>query len=232
MAMKPFTLLAALAPFTLGACATLFAPPSPYAYDKKGDLVEFNYAWSAETSRQPALVRQLRGDLERAFRDTATAAEADRATAKAAGRTFNGHRYSRRWTTAGQSAQLLSLDGRLKASTGGPASTSVDGLLWDRKARARVPADRLFASDDAAQLVRGAGCTVLAGDRASAACAASASLALIPGDDNHNRRFDHFRFASPGNEAAPMVANVPISAAMLAAIKPSYRAQFEVGQPQ
>ena len=84
----------------------------------------------------------VRGDLERAFRDTATAAEADRATAKAAGRTFNGHRYSRRWTTAGQSAQLLSLDGRLRASTGGPASTSVDGLLWDRRARARVPVAR------------------------------------------------------------------------------------------
>ena len=83
MAMKPFTLLAALAPFTLGACATLFAPPSPYAYDKKGDLVEFNYAWSAETSRQPALVRQLRGDLEGAFRDTSSAAEADRAAARA-----------------------------------------------------------------------------------------------------------------------------------------------------
>ena len=52
------------------------------------------------------------------------------------------------------------IDGlRLIAPAASPASTSVDGLLWDRKARARVPADRLFASDDAAQLVRGAGAT-------------------------------------------------------------------------
>ena len=33
------------APLALAGCATLFGPRSPFAVDRKGDTVEFNYAW-------------------------------------------------------------------------------------------------------------------------------------------------------------------------------------------
>jgi hypothetical protein len=233
--MKPITLAILFAPLGLGACATLFGAASPFAFDRKGELVEFNYAWSAEASRQPALVRRLRRDLEAAFASTTAAAEADRAAAKASGRLFKGHRYTRRWTTAGQSARLLSLDGRLTASTGAAASHRADGLLWDRATRTAIAVDQLFvAAGSAAQLVRTPGCALLARRDAAASCASPGAVAMLPADDNDNGRFDHFRLVAPtpARGADATVVNVAVSAALLATLKPAYRAGFEVAQPQ
>ena len=56
-----------LAPLALAGCATIFGPKSPFALDRKGELVEFNYAWSAEASAVPTLVRRLNSDLETSF---------------------------------------------------------------------------------------------------------------------------------------------------------------------
>ncbi|MDQ3074831.1 MAG: hypothetical protein M3Q88_04365 [Pseudomonadota bacterium] len=249
--MKQIALFAALAPLTLGACATLFGSASPFAYDKKGDLVEFNYSWSAEASRNPSLVRRLRGDLERSFATAAATAEADRARALAMKRPFRAHQYSRRWTTAGQSSRLLSLDGRLLASTGrAQPSHGADGLLWDRSARAEVKLDRLFNTSAALdRLVRVPGCGMLDLERArrhrarvtpGAAftdCPASSALTLVPSDTNRNRRFDHIRLTAPHSVAGAYAEGdhsiaLPITATMLAAIKPAFRPSFEVGQPQ
>jgi hypothetical protein len=228
------TLLVGLSPLALGACATLF-PASPFAYDKKGELVEFNYAWSAEASRTPALARKLKVDLEREFQIAATAAEVERAAARAAGKTYRGSTYSRRWTTAGQSARLLSLDGRLKTRDGsGNVARRADGLLWDRSARSEVAVDRLFDTSGAADaMLRLPGCAKLR----NAAPTCRREVAIIPVDSDRNRRFDHFRLIVPSSSAEAASdpgedLSVPVSASMLAALKPGYRAGFEVAQPQ
>ena len=226
--MKPITLLAALAPLTLGACATLFGPGSPFAVDRKGDLVEFTYAWSAEASRNPLLARHLRADLERAFAASASTARADRAATFAAGRKFVGHRYDRRWTTAGQSARLLSLDGSLAVTTGAGSTARADGLLWDRPRRREVRIEQLFTTPAAFDaLVRLPGCA-----RIERACATPRDLTVGPGDSDRNRRFDHLRVAATAGSARATIADsrLAISAAMLAAIDPAFRASFEVGQ--
>ncbi len=239
---------AVLAPLALAACIGPFARSAPYAYDKKGDLVEFNYAWSAEVSANPVLRRRLRADLERSFTASAAAAETDRASAQAAGRPFHGHQYSRRWTTAGQSARLLSLDGRLLASTGGAhPDHSADGLLWDRASRAEIKPDRLFTNGSSLQtLVRVPGCAMLASERTRrlgnvpatgemANPCPTEGVAVVPSDADHNRRFDHIRLLAPNGSAGAYVEgtydlSVPVTATMLAAIKPLYRAGFEVAQ--
>ena len=81
--MKPIPLraasLALAASLTLAGCATLFGPTNPYAVDRKGELVEYNYAWSAEASAVPVLVRRLQSDLETLFTAATSRAEADRA---------------------------------------------------------------------------------------------------------------------------------------------------------
>lgn len=228
-------ILGALAPCALGACATLF-PGSPFDYDKKGDLVEFNYAWSAEASRTPVLARRLRADLEREFTIAATAAEAERAAVRAAGKTFSGNQYSRRWTTAGQSRRLLSLEGRLKTRDGsGVVIRRADGLLWDRNARAEIGFERLFDGANAATLlVRAPGCA--ANRNASRAC--TSTVAVVPVDSDRNRRFDQFRLVVPSRSSGASAddagkdVTLPITATMLAALKPAYRPGFEVGQPQ
>lgn len=249
--MKQIAIFAALAPITLGACATLFGSASPFAFDKKGDLVEFNYSWSAEASRYPLLVRRLRGDLERSFDVAATTAEADRAQALAMKRPFRAHQYSRRWTTAGQSSRLLSLESRVLAFTGGAhPSHGADGLLWDRSARAEVKLDRLFVASNALdKLVRIPGCALLDVERAKrrnaqvrpgdafSDCPALRTLALVPRDTNRNSRFDHIRLVAPhavagGYAEGSYDISLPVTATMLAALKPAYRPSFEVGQPQ
>jgi hypothetical protein len=226
--MKPITLLAALAPLSLGACATLFGPGSPFAVDRKGELVEFTYAWSAEASRQPLLARRLRADLERAFAASAAAATADRAATLAAGRDFTGHRYDRRWTTAGQSSRLLSLEGRLAVATGAGSTARADGLLWDRPRRRAVRVAQLFTSPAAFDaLVLLPGCA-----RLERACAAPRELTVVPVDADRNRRFDQLRIAATAGTARATIADtrLAVSAAMLTAIEPAWRASFEVGQ--
>jgi hypothetical protein len=251
--MKQIALPVALAlalPLALTACIGPFARIAPYAYDKKGDLVEFNYAWSAEVSADPRLRRILKADLERSFSATAAAAEADRAASAAAGRPFHSHQYNRRWTTAGQSPRLLSLDGRLMAFTGGAhPDHAATGLLWDRYARASIKPDRLFVNASSlGTLVRAPSCAMLASERTRrlgdapasdgmAAPCPTAGVAVIPSDANHNRRFDHIRVVAVNGVAGPNVEgtydlSVPVTANMLAAIKPLYRSGFEVAQPQ
>jgi hypothetical protein len=228
--MKSSTTLAALLPLALGGCATLFGPASPFAYDKKGELVEFNYAWSAEASRQPMLVRRLRADLEQAFKATAAAAEADRSEARASGRPFKAHRYTRRWETAGQSSRLLSLDGRLSASTGAGATYRADTALWDRSTRSLIQPQQLFLSSAAAdQFGVRAGCLGKARiPGPDVADCVPAGVAPVPADRDNNRLFDHFRVVAPGPR--PVIVAIPVTAQMLAALKPAYRPGFEVAQ--
>ena len=215
----------ALAPLALAACIGPFARTSPYAYDKKGELVEFNYAWSAEASADRSLGRRLRADLERSFKAAEAAAVADRAQAAAANRPFRAHRYNRRWTTAGQSARLLSLDGRLQSFTGDDRPIEIaDALLWDRRTRSEVAPASLFTSNEALdRLVRVPAC-----NRDREGCPPFFADKLVLTDNNRNRRFDHVRFAVRGSKDIVL----PISATLLAAIKPTYRSSFEVAQPQ
>lgn len=243
-------LLIILAPLALAGCATLFGPRSPFAVDRKGDTVEFNYAWSAEASAIPALVRRLRGDLETAWAAASTSAQADRAAALAANRPFKGHQFSRRWTTAGQSSRLLSLEGQTLIFTGGaPPSHGVEALLWNRPARAEIKAERLFnTADKLNKLVRVPFCVTLEGERAKrrgaqvrpgdafSACPQLRELAIVPADSNANRRFDRFRLVAPHGVAGAYAEGrydiaVAVTAAMRAALKPAYRSSFEV-QPQ
>ena len=214
-----------LAPFALIGCATLFGPTSPFAFDRKGELVEFNYAWSAEATAQRTLARRLNADLERSFKAAEAAALADRAQAAATKRPFRAHRYNRRWTTAGQSARLLSLDGRLQSFTGNDRpSERADALLWDRRTRSEVAPASLFTSNDApVRLLRVPAC-----NRDRDGCPPFYANNLVMTDNNRNRRFDHVRFAVQGSKDTV----VPISATLLAAIKPIYRSSFEVAQPQ
>ena len=244
--MKPLLLLA---PLALAGCATLFGPTSPFAVDRKGELVEFNYAWSAEASAVPALVRRLDSDLETTFNATAATAQADRAAAQAAGRRFTGHQFNRRWTTAGQSPRLLSLAGETLYFTGAPYPRhGSDGLLWDRLSRREIGVERLFtAGNNLEKLVRAPFCVTLDGERAKrrgvamptgdayTACPKIGELAVLPADSNADDRFDRIRIIAPpgvvGASEGRYDIAIPVTAALRAAISFPYRSSFEV-QPQ
>jgi len=243
--MKPITLFSALAPLSLGACAALFGSSSPFALDRKGDLVEFNYAWSAEASRQPALVRQLRRDLEASFSATTAAAAADRASANATKRPFRSHSFSRRWATAGQSSRLLSLDGRTSTFTGGAhPNHGSKALLWDRRLRREVTLASLLASPQSlTTLLRPAYCRALDAERARrrggsvpavamfAGCPRLDQLTLVPADRDRDGRFDTLRMIADPYVAGPYsegyyVIEQALGPRFRSELKPAYRASF------
>ena len=239
------------APLALAGCATLFGPRSPFAVDRKGDTVEFNYAWSAEASAIPALVRRLRSDLETAWRAASTTAATDRAEALAMKRPFNGRKFTRQWTTAGQTSRLLSLDAQtfINPGNGTSPSTGAEALLWDRSARREVKAETLFvASKDLGTLVHTPYCTrhedqrtarprVIGAPDPYAECPRLDELAVVPTDSNGNRRFERFRLIAPSgvfgraHVEGRYEISVPVTPALRAALKPAYRSSFEV-QPQ
>ncbi len=240
-----------LAPLVLAGCAALLGPTSPFALDRKGETVEFNYAWSAEAAAIPALVRRLRADLETSWSAASTTAQADRGNAAASRRPFNGHKFSRRWTTAGQSPRLLSLDGQTLIVTGAAQpSHGAEGLLWDRSTRAEIKPERLFANEsDYGKLVHTPYCVTLEGERtkrrgspvgagkAFSNCPPLSALAIVPADGDGDRRFDRFRLIAASGVAGPHAEGrydiaVPVTAALRAALKPAYRSSFEIAQPQ
>jgi hypothetical protein len=245
--MKPITFLAALAPLSLGACAALFGPASPFALDRKGDLVEFNYGWSAEASRQPALVRQLRRDLETSFSAATAAAQADRAADSANNFPFQSHRFSRRWTTAGQSSRLLSLEGRTSTLAGGAHSNYfAKALLWDRRADGEITfASLLYSPESLGIIVRPTYCNALKVERARrlggtfptfpfADCPRFDQLTVVPTDRDRDGRFDTLRIVADPYVAGSYsegfyVIDQAVGARFRSALKPAYRASFEAG---
>lgn len=227
-----------LAPLALAGCATLFGPRAPFAEDRKGDLVEYNYAWSAEASAVPQLVRRLQSDLETLFSAATARAQSDRAAARLANRPFNGHRFNRRWTTAGQSSRLLSLQGETVILAGSTdASRGIAGLLWDRLARREVKAVQLFAGNGLATRLHAPYCASLQRSPGSApACPSLETFVVIPTDSDGDRRFDRFRlamtqsaFGASGDGRHEQL--VPVTSDMRAALRAPYRSSFAV-QPQ
>jgi len=207
--MTRLTLIVAL---LLSGCTGLLWKPratTPYKFGDKGDLVDFNYAWSAEASAIPALEKHFRGQLDKAWREELAAAVADRARAAAAKRTYAGHQFSFDWNTAGRSRRLLSLEGLSSTLTGDmhPSHESA-ALLWDRRRGAIVRPSALLADPDRlSRLLQAGFCKELDRERAkrravaprsaqAPLCPAISKIVVVPSDTNANARFDSVRLTA------------------------------------
>jgi len=242
-----------IAAFLLSACSGPFGKPrvtTPYKFGDKGDLVDFNYAWSAEASAIPALEKHFRAQLDKAWREELAAATADRASAAAAKRNYAGHQFSFDWNTAGRARRLLSLEGLSSTLTGDlhPSHGSA-ALLWDRGRGAIVtPSALLTAPARLSALLHADFCKGLARERAkrravtprdavARPCPAIGKVTLVPSDTNANARFDALRLTADHDVAGSYAEGVylvvlPVTRAFIAALKPVYRSSFEVAQPQ
>jgi len=248
--MTRYILIAAL---LLSACGGPFgARPrtNPYKFGDKGDLVDFNYSWSAEASAIPALEKRFRAMLDKAWREELAAALQDRAQAAAAKREYGGHQFVFEWNTAGQSRRLLSLEGLSSTMTGDRHPNHGTGaLLWDRRGGTTIaPSALLAAPARLPSLVQAEFCKALDRERAkrramaprggqARACPGIANVTLVSSDTNANRRFDSLRLTVDPEVAGSFAEGVylvvlPVTARFLAALKPAYRSSFELAQPQ
>jgi hypothetical protein len=221
------------------------AASAPVKIERDSKALEFSYEWSAEAAAVPALDKRFRDDLDKAYKDALANARDDQKLAREQKRDFNGHYYSVQWTTAGETPRLLSLQSEFGTFEGGAhPNTSYDALLWDRKLNRQISMGALLTGrGNFAALTRTAYCKALDAERTKRRegeklggefdeCPKYTDLAIAPVDKNRNGRFDAIDFVASPYVAGPYVEGeyaleLPVTARLIAALKPEYRASFE-----
>ena len=208
-------------------------------------LLEFTYEWPKEAAAIPALDLRLYTEAKANLAKAQKYASDDKKLAVSQKRDFDGHYYSMMWSTAGQSARLLSLEGNFEAFTGGahPQHGS-DALLWDRRLNRPIDISALFLKNSSfAAITRSSYCKALDTERRQKregeklggdfdACPKYSELKIAPFDNNGNGRFDRIHFVADEYVAGPYVEGayetpLPVTAQLIAALKPEYRSSFE-----
>jgi hypothetical protein len=230
---------------------TAIAPAAKaFAFDEENDLVEFHFGWSAEAAAVPQLVARFRSDMEKEKVELTENAKEDKAIREKDGYPFNSYTSSTEYSTAGQTPRLLSLSVDVGAYTGGAhGNFGSDSLLWDRAAHKEIGVADLFHPPTRfASLVNKSWCEALDAERVKKReeqpkpgemfwdCPPLNDLAIVPLDDDKDGKLEAIRFSAAPYVAGPYVegqydVDLRVNGAMLAAMKPEYRASFEV-QPQ
>jgi len=230
----------------LAAMALTAAIGGPHKVVRKTSALDFSYIWPVQAVAIPALDARFYKDAKTKLAEAQKNATEDQALARKDKRDFNAHFFSVEWTTAGQTARLLSLQSENGSFEGGAhPNTSYDALLWDRRANRAIAIGSLFTrSADFAATTRGVYCKRLNAERLKRregekldlpdfnACPKYSDLAIAPVDGNKNGRFDRIDFVASPYVAGPYVEGeyeifAPVTAKLIAALKPEYRTSFE-----
>jgi hypothetical protein len=237
---------------TASANATTQAKAGAVAFEdnaeKDGGTREFAYKWPAAASAVPALAERFTTERDKALAEQK--ADWDSALAEFAGEDCAGCKslaFSKEWKVVADLPRYLSLSADIYLYTGGAHGNSgFDALVWDREAGAALDPETMFRSEAALQDALGAGwCKALKAERQKRMgadftddgffpCPAIADLTLLPGSS------DKQTFNRIGLIAAPYVAGsyaegpyevtLPVTQAVLAAVKPEYKAAFALAK--
>lgn len=222
------------------------APESGGAEVRTADYV-FSYRWPAAVEAVPDLRSRLMKDQEavrRAFAEEA--GQARQAAAAEPGRPFLPHELSVEWKVAADLPAWLSLSQSLSVFEGGAhPNTGFDSLVWDRRAGVERPPLDLFTSPEALDAaIRAPFCDALDRERATRrgapvdrasgdefdACIRPSGQAVVL-ESSDRKRFDRISILVAPYAAGPYVegsyeVTVPVTPAVLQAVKPEFRAAF------
>ena len=243
MAMK-WTLL-----FAAALTASAGVGPREVKIDRDSAALEFKYQWSSEAAAIPALNRKLKAKAATAYAEAIKFAREDQAASRQDKRPFHQHSFGTNWETAGQTPRLLSLEAAIYTFTGGAhPNSNVAAELWDQRLGKPIKITDLFTRPASfAALTRAAYCKALDKERLERRggekfdgqfdeCPKYSELVIAPRDREPDGRFEAFEFVAAPYTAGPYVEgeygiSVPVTGQLTAALKPQYRASFEV-QPQ
>jgi hypothetical protein len=225
--------------------------PLPVAYtEMHTDELDFAFSIPGAAAAIPALSQRL--DQQRAERqaEAAQTAREDRAD-RPADTPFFKHSFEKLWTVAGETPRLLSLKAATSFFTGGAHPNFLfDAMLWDREQDRPLPLAEWFddptagraaisqtycPSLDAQRLEKRGGERMPAGTWETD-CPALAEHHVAPTDKDGNGRFERLQVLLAPYAAGPYaegdyIVEVPISAALMKALKPDLQSSFEL-QPQ
>ena len=224
--------------------------PAPAAAARKvseeNDLYDFGYSYPSEAATIPALRDWLEADLAKAKSGLITEAKEASAEAKGSEFPYNTYVASTEWKVVTDRPGWLSLSSLGYSFEGGAHGNSgYDALLWDKAANQRRAALDLFTSKAALKAaVLKAFCAELDRERAKkregddsyspddefSQCIDPLNETVILGSKSH-KGFDRIGFLIAPYSAGPYAegsyeVTLPITPAVLAAVKPEYRAAF------
>lgn len=230
--------------------ATAAAPaPKPRSggVDARTADYVFSYSWPAQVEAIPALRAHLAADQAERKRTLAgEAAEARRASAADPDLRFVPYTLEVEWQVVTDLPGWLSLSQRNSHFEGGAHPNSgFDSRVWDRKAgRALAPRDLFVSAKALDAAIRGPFCDALDRERAVRrgepvnrasgddfdACIAPSEQTLILGSTDR-KRFDRIGILVSPYAAGPYAEGsyditVPVTPAVLQAVKPEFRAAF------
>ncbi|NJC06107.1 hypothetical protein GGQ97_001900 [Sphingomonas kaistensis] len=230
--------------------AALLLAAAPVAITSDTSDLDFTYAWPAEAEAIPALSRRFRADAGVRRTEMLRMAAAEKAFRTKEKMDWNGLQFSRKWETAGQSRQLLSLVSTTSAYTGGAhPNTNTKSLLWDRRSGREIGLDALLLTGKSWDgAIRQPFCILLNRERAKrrgepitrkdwpSQCPALKELSLVLADRDKDGRFDHVDVTADAYVAGPYAEgayeiSLPLTATMLTRLRPAYRAGFEPQPP-
>lgn len=226
------------------------AAPAPAAtaraVSEKSELYEFDYSYPAEAAAIPALREWLEADLVKARADLAASARDGRDEAKVNAFPYNPYSMTSAWEVVTDLPGWLSLSATIGSYTGGAhGNYGFDAMLWDKAANQRRAATDLFTSKAAlGAAVRKPFCAQLTQERSKKRegqqigepddmfneCIDPLEQVVILGSKGR-QGFDRIGFLIAPYNAGPYVegsyeVTLPVTPAVLAAVKPEYRAAF------
>jgi len=222
--------------------------PTPAGRSEKVStaLYEFEYAYPAAAGAIPGLKAALDQRLDTARRELEQASKADEAEAKKSGFPYRPHSFGANWKVVTDLPGWLSLSADSYEYTGGAHGMSFfDSVLWDRRANAvRTPLDLFTSKGALSAAIREPFCAALdkerekrrgrpvnrAGGDSFDECIDPVESTVILGSSN-GRTFNRLGVLVGPYAAGPYAEGtfditLPVTAAVLEAVKPAYRADF------
>lgn len=228
------------------------APPPAEAVNIKtqNPRYSFAYAYPAAAAGIPALKAELDNEMAKARAELASIAKEGESAAKAEDFEFNPFDQSTKWTVVTDLPGWLSLKRDYYEFTGGAHGNYGTGaLLWDKAAGQARDVMTLFVSKaafDAA--LRPAFCNALDKQRAERRgapvdrtsgdsfddCLAPSDVTVLLGSSN-KQQFNRIGLIADPYAAGPYAegsyeVTLPVTPALLKAVKPEYRAAFAAGR--
>lgn len=222
----------------------LAASASAFQVHDKTAVLDFRYQWPSQASAIPALRRQLIAQMHHDRSRYTRMAEVDRRERGDKEFPFFPYSFSRVLHFAGQSGRLVSFaDERITFTGGAHGNPSTKALLWDRSLRDAVSFRGLFARSPKSILQPGY-CKQLAAQRRQKTgtenvfsiweqCPDPLKQSVIPEDKDHDGRFDSINVTANPYEVGSYaegyyIVMLPVTPALINALKPQYRSSFEV----
>ena len=215
--------------------------------EESSDLYEFDYSYPAEAGRIPALKAWLDAERAKARAQLIEDATSGRAEAKQSGFEYHAYAQGRAWEIVAETPRFLSLSAQIYDYTGGAhPNHGYDSLLFDKQAGTRFAPLALFASPAALDaVIQCPFCAMLDKERSKRReqpvvsdgslfndCIKPSEQTVILGSST-GQAFDKIGiligpYAAGSYAEGDYEFTLPVTAALLRAVKPEYRDAFSV----